>query len=139
MGTNKLATTIDNQIELLCSRGMTFGSKEKARENLFDIGYYRLGFYWFPFEETYPRVEKRNHKFKEGTLFENVIQLYYFDFDVRNIFLKYISRIEINFRTKLIKESRILYPIQIGIIASVLRPDEPNRPIQIDNQLRNYR
>jgi hypothetical protein len=40
---------------------------------------------------------------------------------------------------KLIKESRILYPIQIGIIASVLRPDEPNLPIQIDNQLRNYR
>ena len=37
------------------------------------------------------------------------------------------------------KESRILYPIQIGIIASVLRPDEPNLPIQIDNQLRNYR
>ena len=38
-----------------------------------------------------------------------------------------------------IKESRILYPIQIGIIASVLRPDEPNLPIQIDNQLQNYR
>ncbi len=37
------------------------------------------------------------------------------------------------------KESRILYPIQIRIIASVLRPDEPNLPIQIDNQLRNYR
>ena len=37
------------------------------------------------------------------------------------------------------KESRILYPIQIGLIASVLRPDEPNLPIQIDNQLRNYR
>lgn len=38
-----------------------------------------------------------------------------------------------------IKESRILYPIQIGMIARVLRPDEPNLPIQIDNQLRNYR
>lgn len=37
------------------------------------------------------------------------------------------------------KESRILYPIQIGMIARVLRPDEPNLPIQIDNQLRNYR
>ena len=37
------------------------------------------------------------------------------------------------------KESRILYPIQIGIIVSVLRPNEPNLPIQIDNQLRNYR
>ena len=98
----KFATTIDEQIELLSSRGMTFGSEEKARENLLDIGYYRLGFYWFPFEVSFPRTEKRDHKFKEGTLFENVIQLYYFDFDVRNLFLRYISRIEINFRTKLI-------------------------------------
>jgi abortive infection bacteriophage resistance protein len=98
----KFATTIDEQIELLSSRGMTFGNEEKARENLLDIGYYRLGFYWFPFEVTFPRTEKRDHKFKEGTKFENVIQLYYFDYDARNIFLRYISRIEINFRTKLI-------------------------------------
>lgn len=98
----KFATTIEEQIELLRSRGMTFGNEEKVKENLLDIGYYRLGFYWFPFEVSFPRTEKRDHKFKEGTLFENVIQLYYFDFDVRNLFLRYISRIEINFRTKLI-------------------------------------
>lgn len=100
----KFATTIDKQIQLLKERGMTFGNEGKAKENLLDIGYYRLGFYWFPFEVTFPRVEKRDHNFKEGTLFENVIQLYYFDFDLRNIFLRYISRIEINFRTKLIYE-----------------------------------
>lgn len=102
--TGKLATTIDKQIELLSSRGMTFKDEAKARENLLDIGYYRLGFYWFPFEKTFPRKDKRDHQFKENTLFENVIQLYYFDFDVRNIFLRYITRIEINFRTKLIYE-----------------------------------
>lgn len=100
----KYATTIDRQIELLKERGMLFGDEKKAKENLLDIGYYRLGFYWFPFEVSFPRIEKRDHKFKEGTLFENVIQLYYFDFDIRNIFLRYISRIEINFRTKLIYE-----------------------------------
>lgn len=100
----KHATTIEEQIELLKFRGMTFGNEEKAKENLLDIGYYRLGFYWFPFEVTFPRTEKRDHKFKTGTFFEDVIQLYYFDFDVRNIFLRYISRIEINFRTKLIYE-----------------------------------
>lgn len=100
----KFATTIDRQIELLKDRGMTFGDEKKAKENLLDIGYYRLGFYWFPFEVTFPRVEKRDHGFKKDASFENVIQLYYFDFDVRNIFLRYISRIEINFRTKLIYE-----------------------------------
>lgn len=101
----KFATTIDRQMELLKERGMTFGDEKKAKENLLDIGYYRLGFYWFPFETTFPRVKKRDHKFKEGTVFEDVIQLYYFDFDLRNIFLRYISRIEINFRTKLIYEA----------------------------------
>ncbi len=100
--TEKFATTIEEQIELLQSRGMTFDNAEKVKEHLLDIGYYRLGFYWFPFEVTFPRIDKRDHNFKEGTLFENVIQLYYFDFDIRNIFLRYISRIEINFRTKLI-------------------------------------
>lgn len=100
--TGKFATTIDKQLDLLKSRGMTIGNEEKVKETLLDIGYYRLGFYWFPFEESFPRKEKREHKFKVGTKFESVIQLYYFDFDVRNIFLRYISRIEINFRTKLI-------------------------------------
>ena len=39
----KFATTIDRQIELLKERGMTFDKEWKAKENLLDIGYYRLG------------------------------------------------------------------------------------------------
>ena len=98
----KFATDVEEQIALLESRGMCINDKEKAKECLLDIGYFRLGFYWFPFEKTYPRKTNRSHQFKEGTSFEYAIRLYYFDFDLRNIFLKYISRVEINFRTKLI-------------------------------------
>ena len=98
----KLATSIDEQIAKLESRGMTIVDKEKAKECLLDIGYYRLGFYWFPFEKSYPRKMKRTHEFKDGTCFDFAMRLYYFDYDLRNIFLKYINRIEINFRTKLI-------------------------------------
>lgn len=98
----KFATDIEEQIALLESRGMIINDKEKAKECLLDIGYFRLGFYWFPFEESYPRKVNRTHKFKEGTNFDYAIRLYYFDCDLRNIFLKYINRIEINFRTKLI-------------------------------------
>ena len=54
----KSATSIDMQIELLKERGMTFGDEKKAKENLLDIGYYRLGFYWFPFEESFPPNKK---------------------------------------------------------------------------------
>ena len=96
------ATIVEEQIALLESRGMKIEDKDKAKENLLDIGYYRLGFYWFPFEKTYPRKVRRNHKFIDNTLLDYAIKLYYFDFDLRNIFLRYISRIEVNFRTTII-------------------------------------
>lgn len=103
------ATTIDEQIRLLKNRGMEITDEQKVKENLMDIGYFRLGFYWFPFEQTYPRKTRRNHAFKDGTKFDYIIKLYYFDFDLRNLLLRYISRIEVNFRTNLI------YTASIGI------------------------
>lgn len=94
--------TINEQIQTLRERGMCIDNEKKATENLSDIGYCRLGFYLFPFEKTYPRKEKRDHIFKEGANFDYAIKLYYFDFDLRNLFLRYISRIEIHFRTTII-------------------------------------
>jgi len=47
------ATTVEQQIQKLSDRGMVFENAneiEKAKEILLDIGYYRLGFYWNPFE-----------------------------------------------------------------------------------------
>ena len=41
--------------------------KEKAKEILLDIGYNRMGFYFFPFEKTFPKLENRTHEVKEGT------------------------------------------------------------------------
>lgn len=107
---NKKATTIDEQVQILQERGMVIDDEKKLKEHLLDIGYYRLGFYWFPFEKTYPRLSKRDHNFKEGTNVDYAIKLYYFDFDLRNIFMRYISRIEINFRTKLIYYASNEYP-----------------------------
>lgn len=47
----RIATNISQQIATLESRGMVFDlSPEKVKEILLDIGYYRLGFYWNPFE-----------------------------------------------------------------------------------------
>lgn len=95
----KTATSIEEQIELLQSRGMKVADKEKAKEVLLDIGYYRLGFYWFPYEESYPSRKHRTHKYKANTSFEQVLTLYYFDYDLRNLIVKYLYRIEVNFRT----------------------------------------
>ena len=95
----KKATTIEEQIKRLRNRNVTIADEEKAKENLLDIGYYRLGFYFFPFEVTYPNLKRRNHVMKAGTKFTDAVALYYFDFDVRNILMRYISRIEVAFRT----------------------------------------
>lgn len=98
----KTATTIEEQIELLKSRGMNVPDETKAKETLLDIGYYRLGFYWFPYEKDHPLNSNRNHKFKEATFFDNVVSLYYFDHDLRSVLSPYLYRIEVNFRTYLI-------------------------------------
>lgn len=104
MKKEKKATSVDDQITKLRERGMIIEPEQenKVKEALLDIGYYRLGFYWFPFELTYPKTTKRNHILKENTHFDYAIKLYYFDYDLRNILLRYISRIEVNFRTTLI-------------------------------------
>lgn len=98
----KRSTTLEEQISKMKQRGIIFSDEEKAKENLLDIGYFRLGYYCFPFEKTYPQKKNRTHEYKTGTLFDDIITLYYFDVDLRNLLCKVINRIEINFRTYLI-------------------------------------
>lgn len=99
------ATTIKEQIGILKSRGMTLDFPEaKIEEILLDIGYYRLGFYWYPFSNA------QTHDFIENLKFSEVLSLYYFDTDLKNTLSKYLTRFEINFRTKLIYEVSNHYP-----------------------------
>jgi abortive infection bacteriophage resistance protein len=97
----KQATTVEEQIERLINRGMILDlGYEKTKEILSDIGYFRLGFYCFPFEV--PQTINRTHLYKKGTKISDIIELYYLDVDIRNILSQYINRIEINFRTNLV-------------------------------------
>lgn len=95
----KRATTIEEQIDLLKSRGMLIPDEQKAKEVLMDIGFYRLGFYAFPFEKTFPRLDHRTHDYKPDTSFPDIVDLYYFDYDLRKILTHYLNRIEVNVRT----------------------------------------
>lgn len=98
----KSATTIDQQLDLLKSRGLAVNDENKAREILLDVGYYRLGFYLFPFEKSYPELRNRTHEYIKDASFEDAVNLYYFDFDLRLLLMRYLNRIEIAFRTSLI-------------------------------------
>lgn len=92
-----IATSVDKQIEILESRKMVLDRDiEKVKEILLDIGYYRLGFYWNPFEID------QDHNLRPGTKSSTIIDLYYLDADLRLYLNKALKRIELNFRTKLI-------------------------------------
>lgn len=95
----KRALEINEQIELLKIRGIVFDNVEKSKEILLDVGYYRLGFYSFPFEESFPAKENRTHVFKKGTTFRSIYDLYLFDAKLRRILLNALDRIEINLRS----------------------------------------
>lgn len=97
------AYTIDEQLALLKKRGLQIDDDEKAKEILLDIGYYRLGFYSYHFQNN------QTHQFQENISLEDVLELYYFDIDLKNLLLKYIYRIEVHFRTQLVYHTSNLY------------------------------
>lgn len=90
------AFIVEEQIEQLISRGLKIIDKAKAKETLLDIGYYRLGFYWYYFQDS------KSHKFMYDISLDDIVKLYYFDFDIKHLLSKYIYRIEVHFRTQII-------------------------------------
>lgn len=106
----KQAKSLDEQINILRSRNVIIKDEAKAKEYLSDIGYYRLGFYSYPFEITYPFLDsRRRHEVKPDTTIEEIIALYYYDFDLRSILNKYLSRIEVSIRTTIIYKLSLKY------------------------------
>lgn len=97
----KKALNIDNQIQLLARRGVIFDNIPKAEEILLDVGYYRLGFYAFPFERTFPEINNRTHEYVPGTTFRSIYDLYLFDTQLRRLLLNALDRIEVNLRSRI--------------------------------------
>jgi abortive infection bacteriophage resistance protein len=93
----KKPTTIDEQILKLKKRGLIVSSIDYAQKSLKEIGYFRLENYWHVMQ-----IDRDNHVFKGGQTFERSIILYQFDKDLRNLIFKYIEKIEISFRTKMV-------------------------------------
>ena len=106
----KVAKSFDDQVALMRSRGVVIADETKAKEYLADIGYYRLGFYSYPFEITYPQLgRRRRHDVHPGTTIEEIVALYYYDLDLRTLLNRYLSRIEVSLRTTIIYELSMKY------------------------------
>ena len=92
----KPSLTIQQQIEKLEGRGMSVPDKVVAEHCFQHISYYRLRAYWLPFEVA-AEVEGE-HKFADGTKFEDALSLYVFDRQLRLLVMDAIERIEVSLR-----------------------------------------
>lgn len=86
--------SIEEQVELLKSRGCIIKDEELAKKVLLDINYYRFSSYFLPFKCD-------NDKYAEGTTFEKIYRNYLFDRKLRNILSVIIEHIEIAFKTRI--------------------------------------
>jgi abortive infection bacteriophage resistance protein len=90
----KQPLTIDQQVELLKSRGMIIENEHFAKGVLSCINYYRFTAYILTHKKT-------DGNYKLGTTFSEVYNIYNFDYRLRNLILRLIELVEITFRTRL--------------------------------------
>jgi len=94
---NKPAFTIADQLQLLKSRGLLFRNEILAAHFLGIISYYRLKGYWWDMQN-----DRTTHQFNPNSYFEDIMDRYNFDRQLRLILFDAIELIEIALRTKLI-------------------------------------
>ncbi len=101
----KLALSIDEQINLLESRGLIIKDHRRARHYLKFIGYYRLSGYFRFFSLPNDTL----HNFKPGTTFDTVLSFYIFDRKLRLLVMDAVERIEVAMRAAVMDIMSIKY------------------------------
>lgn len=101
---NKAALTLQDQLQQLKNRGMLVANDALAVHYLSHLNYYRLGAYWLPFEKDHA-----THQFQTGTCFEDALNLYIFDRELRLLLLDAIERVEVSLRTQLAHQLSLRY------------------------------
>ncbi len=103
----------EQQLDQLIARGLLVSDRQKALEHLQRIGYYRLSAYWYPLREriTFCPLDEHGRKpkkvrtetrvqddFRLNARFQQVVELYVFDKQLRLLALDALERIEIALR-----------------------------------------
>jgi len=103
-----------DQLDQLIARGMIVTDRDRALDHLERIGYYRLSGYWFPFRERSGPVclldalGRKPEKFREerialdsfrdGATFQDAVDLYVFDKQLRLLVMDALERLEVAVR-----------------------------------------
>lgn len=99
---NKAPLSFTGQVTLLETRGLTITDKTKALSYLQEISYYRLSAYFLPYQVV-------KDKFNPGVTFEQIINTYSFDRELRLLVFDCIERIEVAIRTQMIYGMAMFY------------------------------
>jgi abortive infection bacteriophage resistance protein len=97
----KLALSFEQQVFLLQHRGLEVGHPAEAAATLSRISYYRLSAYFKPFKLN------ASDNFTPGTTFQEILDLYQFDKDLRFLLSDPLEAIEVYFRTRITYELAI--------------------------------
>ena len=131
---SKPPLSFQEQIQTWIDRGLQVPDQYRAQSYLSHISYYRLSAYCIPFQD-------KKDKFNKGTTFNDVLNLYIFDRELRLLILDAIERIEIGLRTQIIYQLAHKYGSHWQDDASLFKPPYTNRRgIVIDPfiQLQNF-
>lgn len=99
---NKIPLTFQDQLLLLKARGLVIENEAKSMSYLKEISYYRLSAYFLPYQAI-------KDTFNVGATFEQIIDTYSFDRELRLIVFDCIERIEIAIRTQIIYSMALHY------------------------------
>jgi abortive infection bacteriophage resistance protein len=92
----KTAIDFNQQLQKLQARGLVVADEPRALRYLANISYYRLSGYWGSF------LVPSTSQFQPGTTFDDILDRYQFDKQLRLLCLEAIERLEISFRTQII-------------------------------------
>lgn len=90
----KKATTYEEQVRILQSRGMIIDDEAFCIQKLSEINYYRFSAYFLPFR-------RQDGSYIEGVHFQRVYRIYEFDRKLRGILFSAIEEIEIFLKSRL--------------------------------------
>jgi len=124
---NKRAFSYDEHLSQWEERGLTIADHDKARHYLSVINYYRFSAYTLPFQVANPE-----HHFKPNTNFEDVLDLYIFDRELRLLVLDAIERIEVAMRSHINNYMSLEYGPHWYLDESLFTPSFPHKELLSD-------
>lgn len=92
----KKPLSFKDQVERLKEHSLVIRDEKQAEIILSEINYYRFTGYGLQF-----RLANSNSDFRDGTSFDDILSIYYFDEELRSILLKYLLKIELFYRTQI--------------------------------------